>query len=340
MLRPVLALMTATFVLCCLAGCETMDRSSVQPRTGYYAIALHAGAGVIGKDMPEERKRAYFDSLEVALRHGVNMLEQGSSGLDVVEAVIRILEDDPKFNAGKGAVFTHEGAHELDASVMDGKTLACGAITGVRTVKNPITLARSVMEESRHVLFAGEGAERFADQVGVERVDPSYFDTPRRKAALERALERERKSSSAGTLERGTVGVAVLDRAGNLAAGTSTGGMTNKRFGRVGDSPVIGAGTYANNRSCAVSCTGTGEEFIRHTVARDVAALMEYRGWTLEEAAREVVFEKLQPGDGGLIAVDRHGNTAWMFNTPGMFRGAADADGRFQVAIWEDEDPR
>ncbi len=222
---------------------------------------------------------------------------------------------------------------------MDGRTLGCGAVTGVRTVKNPISLARLVMDQSEHVFFAGDGAERFADLHDVERVDPSYFDTPGRYRRLQEVLEqRRRDEAERPDSKRGTVGCVVLDRRGDLGAGTSTGGLTAKRFGRIGDSPVIGAGTYANNRSCAVSCTGTGEEFIRHTVARDIAALVEYRGMTVEEAGREVVHNKLRPDDGGVIIVGHDGQIALVYSTGSMLRARADSTGHAEVRIWEDDE--
>ena len=317
-----------------LSGCHSA-RGASSPRTGYYAIAIHGGAGVIDRDSPgaEERREA----LRSALRAGVGVLESEGTSLDAVETVVRLLEDDPNFNAGMGAVFTNSGEHELDASIMDGRTLACGAVAGVRTVRNPILLARHVMENSRHVLFAASGAEEYARSAGFEAVDTRTFDVEHRRRQWERAKERERQRKADDTRERGTVGAVALDVHGNLAAATSTGGLTNKRFGRVGDSPIVGAGTYANNRSAAVSCTGTGEEFIRHTVARDIAALIEYRGLSVEAAAREVVFQKLQEGDGGVIVVSHDGEIALVFNTLGMYRGAANSDGRFEVAIWIDD---
>lgn len=326
-----------------------------------WAIAIHGGAGVIPKDIDPEQKEAYFAALREALTLGKEALERGEASLDVVEKVARRLEDAPQFNAGKGAVFTHDGGHALDAAIMDGSSLAVGAVTGVETVKNPISLARLVMTETPHVLLSGTGAEAFADTTGVERVEADYFFVQGRYDAWQRALGREREegeqrlqmdsaaddqASREGTADgasdgkidkHGTVGVVALDRAGHLAAATSTGGLTNKRWGRVGDVPIIGAGTYANDAACAVSGTGIGEQFIRHTVASDIAALVAYGELPLAEAARKVVHEKLEPGDGGIIAVDRLGNIALAFNTAGMFRGAADADGRFDVAIWEDE---
>jgi len=301
-----------------------------------WALAIHGGAGVIPKDMAEERKQEYFDALEAALGLGRDALERGETALDTVEAVIRFLEDDPKFNAGKGAVYTHEGTHELDAAIMDGRTLECGSVAAVKSIKNPIVLARRVMERSPHVFLIGDGAEAFADDMGVERVSQDYYHTKRRREQLQRALDREADQGDEHSPdEHSTVGAVALDRNGDLAAATSTGGLTNKRFGRVGDVPVIGAGTYANNRTCAVSGTGKGEQFIRHSVAHSISAAMEHAGLSLEEAARQVIHERLQPGDGGVIAVGRDGSIAWVFNSEGMFRGAADADGRFEVAIWE-----
>ncbi len=341
-----MTMMQTVFVLVLLAalvlgGCTaTTAVDPHPPERAVWAIAIHAGAGSPDRNAPPEQIEAYRESLRAALRIGVDELADGGTSLDAVEKVVRFLEDDPLFNAGRGAVFTAEGTHELDASIMEGRTLGCGAVTGVRTVKNPVTLARLVMEESRHVFFAGDGAEKFADEVGVERVDPSYFSTPARHEALQRVLEeRKKKQSKAAGGEdvyRGTVGAVALDSQGNLAAATSTGGLTGKQFGRIGDSPIIGAGTYANNKSAAVSCTGVGEEFIRHTVARDIAALIEYRNLPAERAARHVVFDKLAPGDGGVIVVSHRGEIAMVFSTDGMFRGSADSSGRFRVAIWED----
>ncbi len=327
---PILFLMTA----CAAPEAPVTEASApeVAIETVDWAIAIHGGAGVIPKSMEEDRKQAYFDDLSKALTAGRDLLADGAEALDVVEQVITILEDSPLFNAGKGSVFTHDGKNELDAAIMDGRDLNCGAISGVSTVKNPISLARRVMTDSRHVFFVREGAERFADEMGVARVEPDYFFTQRRWDSLQKALENEKQAEAE---KHGTVGCVVLDRAGNLAAGTSTGGMTNKRFGRVGDVPVIGAGTYAKNQTAAISCTGFGEQFIRHTVAHDVSALMEYKGMSVKEAAQEVIHSKLDTGDGGLIAVGHNGEIALVFNSAGMFRGAADANGRFDVAIWE-----
>ncbi len=316
-----------TVLLCALlcGGCAGPAETTLQqPR---FAIAIHGGAGVMKLDGAAEA--AYRASLASALTLGRDLLRGGGTALDTVEQVIRQLEDDALFNAGKGAVYTAEASHELDASIMDGASLNCGAITGVRTIKNPISLARLVMERSRHVFFSGDGAEAFADSIPgqVERVPNAYFDTQGRLEALRKKLADD---------VRGTVGCVVLDIHGDLAAGTSTGGMTAKRFGRIGDSPIIGAGCYAGNQSCAVSCTGWGEKFIRNTVARDVAAQMEYGGKSLAAAARHVIHSRLDPGDGGLIAVSHQGDIAMTFNSKGMFRGCADSTGRFEVAIWKD----
>lgn len=312
--------------------------------TGGWALAIHGGAGVIDRSASPEERLAHARSLRAALAEGRDALAAGEAALDVVERVVRRLEDDPLFNAGRGAVFTADGRHELDASIMDGRTRACGGVIGVVTVRNPISLARLVMERSGHVLLARDGAEEFATRMGVERVDNSYFDTERRRDALERWRIRTGGGASWGAspdpkLGFGTVGAVALDARGDLAAATSTGGMTGKRFGRVGDSPIVGAGTYASNDTCAVSCTGTGEEYIRHAVAHDIAARMRYAGQTANQAASAVIRGTLRPDDGGVIVVSSRGEIAMMFNTEGMYRGAADASGRFDVAIWETSEP-
>jgi beta-aspartyl-peptidase (threonine type) len=299
-----------------------------------WAIAIHGGAGVISRVKLADGGKAHLASLHAALEVGRSVLAAGGTSLDAVEKVVRRLEDDPLFNAGKGAVYDHDGIHELDAAIMDGSGLACGAVAAVKTVKNPISLARLVMERSPHVLLVGEGADRFAAEMGVERVSQDYFHTAYRYEEWQRELHR-RQGGTAAQRDHGTVGAVALDRQGNLAAATSTGGLTDKLPGRVGDSPIVGAGTYANNRTCAVSGTGAGEEFIRHTVAYDISALVEYRGATLQQAAESVVRGKLRPGDGGVIAVGRDGAIALVFNSEGMYRGAADSTGRFEVKIWD-----
>ena len=317
--------------------------ATAAPVVKKWALAIHGGAGVIARSMPPEKREAYQAELKAALNLGREMLAQGKSSVDVVEAVVRRLEDCPLFNAGKGAVFTHDGHNELDAAIMDGRSLACGSVAGLRSIKNPVALARAVMEKSGHVFLVGAGAEAFAATLPeIEKVEPKYFFTEDRWQQLQDALTREsaakvsRLPLAVPAAERyGTVGAVALDQDGNLAAATSTGGMTNKRWGRIGEVPVIGAGTYASNRSVAVSCTGFGEQFIRHSVAHTVATLVEYAGMGVQAAAAKVIHQELQKGDGGLVAVGRDGSIALEFNSDGMYRGAADSGGRFEVAIWE-----
>lgn len=291
----------------------------------------------MNRNAPPARLQSYKDAMTRALTMGKGMLAGGATALDVCEAVIRSMEDNPMFNAGVGAVFNEQGQHELDASIMDGSTMQCGAVASVRTIKNPISLARKVMTETRHVLLAGDGAEKFADSVGVDRVENKHFDTEGRRRSLQRLLRERKRTGSLVPKDRrydyGTVGCVVLDRDGRLAAATSTGGMTAKKWGRVGDTPILGAGNYADNYA-AISCTGTGEEFIRHAVARSVTARMAYGGQTLEEASAAVVHDVLKEGDGGLIAVDRDGNIATPFNSTGMYRAMANSRGLFKVAIF------
>jgi beta-aspartyl-peptidase (threonine type) len=303
-----------------------------------WAIVLHGGAGSPPKDASPEKIQAWRDGLKDALNAGKAILEQGGSSLDAVETSIRHLEDNPLFNAGKGAVFNANGTHELDASIMDGKTLDGGAVAIVRTVKNPITLARRVMEKTPHVLLSGEGAEVFADEENVDRVPNDSFSTEDRRKEWEKAKALETKEnagrfSPAEPWHYGTVGCVALDREGNLAAGTSTGGRTNKKFGRVGDSPILGAGTYADNETCGLSATGIGEQFIRHAACAQISHLMRYKNWTLKESAEHVLKNRLEPGDGGVIGIDSQGEIVWVYTSPGMFRAAADAKGRFDVLI-------
>lgn len=331
-----------------------------------WAIALHGGAGYVSPDMPEARRVAYEEALQEALAIGSEILEEGGSSLDAVEATVRFLEDHELFNAGKGAVFTAEGRNELDAAIMDGHTMQAGAVTGVTTVKNPVTLARRVMTDSRHVFFSGDGAEVFADGTDVERVDPSYFYTESRFEALRRVQEAERDSSPGDDSDEkggsgaevepsaepdanhdsqessneslrgwkyGTVGAVAKDREGRLASATSTGGMTNKRYGRVGDVPIIGSGTYAN-KDVAVSATGWGEKIMLHVSAHTLASHYRFTGASLQESMDYLVDEVLEPGDAGFIAVDRTGAVSMKTNTGSMFRAAADSDGLQEVAIW------
>ncbi len=292
-----------------------------------YAIVIHGGAGNIDQSLPDTVREGYLSALSHALHIGKDVLAKGGSSLDAVEQVLRYFETDPKFNAGIGAVYTADTSHELDASIMDGRDLSCGAVAAVRHIAHPISLARLVMEKTPHILLVASGAERFAEQEGMTLVASSYFDTPERYRQLLDAKHRAEM--------HGTVGCVALDTHGNLAAGTSTGGMTNKMPGRVGDSPLIGAGTYANNKTCAVSCTGWGEKFIKNTVASSVSALMELKGMTLQQASDEMIYHRLQKDDGGLIALDAHGHYAMPFSTSGMFRGVATSSGTFEVKIWK-----
>jgi beta-aspartyl-peptidase (threonine type) len=308
-------------------------------------LVIHGGAGAMPRDkMTPEREREYRADLEQALREGYKALRRdGGTSLDAVEAAIRVLEDSPRFNAGKGAVFTHDGRNELDASIMDGKDKRAGAVAAVRVIKNPIRAARAVLEKSPHVMLVGRGAELFATEQGLEIVDPTYFWTLERWDQLRDALKKEEagkrrpaKKPAPQRPEMGTVGAVAVDRHGNLAAGTSTGGMTNKRFGRVGDSPIIGAGTYADNAACAVSGTGHGETFIRYAVAHDIAALVKYKGLSVQEAAEHVMrgLPKEPGGVGGVIALDAQGNFAMPFNTAGMFRGYITGEGAVHIAMY------
>ncbi len=300
------------------------------------AIAIHGGAGVIDPDkMTPDKAASYRAGLAAALDAGYAILERGGSSLDAVTAAVRILEDDPQFNAGRGAVLNQDGDAELDAAVMDGHGPRAGAVAGVKHVKNPVDLARLVMERSPHVMMIGDGAEEFALEQGVVLVPRGYFRTPQRIAELEEARQAEKARGS----NTGTVGAVALDRAGNLAAATSTGGLTNKHRGRVGDTPIIGAGTYANNQTCAVSGTGYGEYFIRAVLAYDICALVAYKKMTLAQAVTEELHNKLQAagGEGGVIAIDPAGEIVMDFNSVGMFRAARDAHGRREIAMYRDK---
>lgn len=301
-----------------------------------YALVIHGGAGTISPEkITPEMERDLRAGLQRSLDAGHAILKNGGSSVDAVVAAVRALENDPLFNAGRGAVFTSAGTHEMDAAIMDGRTLKAGAVGGIKRVKNPILLARAVMEKSPHVMLAGDGAEDFARELGFEIVEQEYFYTDQRWQALER-MRSERAESLSDADRHGTVGAVALDRSGNLAAATSTGGNTNKWPGRIGDTPVIGAGTYANNQTCAVSATGDGEFFIRAVAGHDLSALMEYSGMNLAAAARAVI-EKVGAlgGTGGLIAIDRDGNIALPFSTTGMYRGSVAADGSSFVGIYE-----
>jgi beta-aspartyl-peptidase (threonine type) len=340
------------FLACFIAGVALMSVEAQEKAAAKkFAIALHGGAGQSPK---EETAKAVEASLAKALDVGVGVLKQGGTSLDAVEQVIRYLEDDPLFNAGRGAVFNAAGKHELDASIMDGKSLSCGGVAAVRTVRHPISLSRLVMEKTPHVLLATDGAEKFADEMGakVERVENSWFSTEKRRQELERAQKADKEKAQKQTrkdtnepsllasqvsglmpFQHSTVGCVALDTHGNLAAGTSTGGRTNKKFGRVGDSPIIGAGTYANNATCAVSGTGLGEQFIRHSVAFNISARMSFMKQSLNDAVHEVLYKTLNPDDGGLIALGADGTIVMDFTTAGMARAAADSNGFREIKI-------
>jgi beta-aspartyl-peptidase (threonine type) len=346
--RVFIALGLATLLACPAAA---QDRPQ-------WALVIHGGAGVIERaNMDAKTEAAYRKAMAGALAEGQRVLEKGGSAMDAVEATIKVMEDDPLFNAGRGAVFTAEGRNELDAAFMDGATMKAGSVAGVTRTRHPISLARSVMEKSPHVMLIGDGADQFAKVVGLEQVDPAFFFTERRWEQLEKTLNDQRlpiptrpinAPSAARSISQGpqpddhrfgTVGVVALDQKGDIAAGTSTGGMTAKRWNRVGDAPIIGAGTYADNRSCAVSATGSGEYFIRLTVARTICALVQYKGMSLQAAADEVVQKQLVDikGDGGVIALTADGQLVWSFNSPGMYRARASSGSAPVIAIYKDE---
>ena len=333
--------------------------NGLQAPAGKWAIVMHGGAGVIERSsMTPEREKQYRAGLDEAIHAAAKVLDANGAAVDAVEAGLRVLEDNPLFNAGKGAVFTADGRNELDAAIMDGATLNAGAVAGVTRTKNPISLAKAVMQKSPHVMLIGPGADQFAASVGMEQVDPSYFFTEARWQGLVRQLKREGRpipprpagappepAKPISELETpdahkwGTTGIVVRDRAGHIAAGTTTGGTQAKRFGRVGDSPIIGAGTYASDQSCGVSATGTGEFFIRLTVARTICALVQYKAMPLQAAVNEVVGRQLtaMKGDGGVIAMTPDGQLAWGFNTPGMFRAHLIEGGTAEMGIYNDE---
>jgi beta-aspartyl-peptidase (threonine type) len=349
-------------LICILGAWAAFMEASVmgqQPR--HWAIVVHGGAGGISREaLGSERDKAYRDALSAAVKAGAAVLDRGGSSLDAVEAATRVMEDDPHFNAARGAVFTADGKTQLDAAIMDGATLRAGAVADVTHTCYPITLARAVMEKTPYVLLVGSGADAFSLAAGMEQKDAAYFFTETRWQSLVKQLQKEGKpipprpasappADQASPLAQwqepadmsryGTVGVVALDRQGNVAVATSTGGLQGKMPGRVGDSPVIGAGTYASNESCAVSGTGVGEFFIRYTVAREICALVQYKGFTLQQAADEVIHKQLAPvhGDGGVIAIAPDGQLAWSFNTPGMFRARQVEGGKIEVHIYSDE---
>lgn len=322
---------------------KAQNNISIPTQTNQFAIVIHGGAGtILKKNMTEDKEVAYRKKLQEAIETGYEILKNGGSSLDAVENTIHILENSPLFNAGKGAVFTYDEKNDLDASIMDGGTLKAGAVAGVRTVKNPISAARKVMENSPHVMLSGAGADQFAKEQHLEIVDPTYFFTEKRFKSLQKVKAKEKLKASfydedIKNSKYGTVGCVALDKNGNIAAGTSTGGMTNKRWNRIGDSPIIGAGTYANNKTCGVSSTGWGEYFIRLGVAQDISAMMEYKNISLKEAAKEVIQNKLTQlgGTGGIVALDKWGNIAMEFNTPGMYRASMNDKGELTVEIFK-----
>lgn len=356
-------ILTFFFLLFLIFGCKNHDNSDKNidemhnsqiendSISSNYAIVIHGGAGTILKEnMTDSLESAYKQKLEEAIKIGYEILEKEGTALEAVTKTINVLEDSPLFNAGIGAVFTHEETNALDASIMDGATLNAGAVAGVTHIKNPIDLAYEVMVNSDHVMLSGKGAEEFAILRGFELVDPSYFYTENRFQSLKRIKDQEKtqldhngKTAFVDSFIKdskfGTVGCVALDKSGNIAAGTSTGGMTNKRWDRIGDSPIIGAGTYANNKTCGVSSTGWGEYFIRAMVAHDISAMMEYKGTSLKEAATEVIQKKIPDlgGDGGIVALDKDGNIAMEFNTAGMYRAYINTKGELFIGIYKDE---
>lgn len=310
-----------------------------------FSIAIHGGAGTLVKGMmTPEKEKEYKDALEKALDAGYSILENGGTSIDAVESAVKQMEDSPLFNAGKGSVFTAEGTHEMDASIMEGKTLNAGAVSLITGIKNPIGLAKDVMNKSEHVFLAGDGAMEFAKSLDYKLQDDQYFYDELRynqwqeiKGSDSFQLDHSNSIKDKKDSKFGTVGAVACDKDGNIAAATSTGGMTNKKWGRVGDSPMIGSGNYANNNTCAVSCTGSGEFFIRGVVAYDVSCLMEYKEYSLDQAANEVINKRILEigGDGGLIAVDAAGNISMPFNTEGMYRGSVDVDGKKEIRIYK-----
>ena len=304
-----------------------------------FAIAIHGGAGTILRSaLTDEKERAYRTGLQDALEAGMSILSRGGKSLDAVQAAVESLENCPLFNAGKGSVFTNDGRHEMDASIMEGSTLRAGAVAGVHQIKNPVALARAIMDQTDHVMLSGSGAEEFAKRAGIKFETDEYFFNQFRFDQLKEVQDSEKTILDHSDKKFGTVGAVALDLEGHLAAATSTGGMTNKRYGRVGDSPVIGAGTYANDLTCAVSCTGHGEFFLRAVVAYDVSCLIEYKGYSLKQACEKVVLDKLVKigGEGGLIAINTLGEVELVFNSEGMYRGFADNNGNTLISIYKD----
>jgi len=337
-----------TFILASCNQKSNLKENTKTREPNSFAIVIHGGAGGIKKEyFTEEQQEAYKLKLEEALKAGYNILEKGGISLDAVQAAINVMEDSPLFNAGKGAVYNSEGNQEMDAAIMDGKTLNAGAIAGINHIKNPILAARIVMDSSSHVLLSGKGAEILAAKYGIEMVDSSYFFTKKRMNQLKelQGKEKTKLDHTAFLINNeliddhkfGTVGAVAIDKNGNIAAGTSTGGMTNKKYGRIGDVPIIGAGTYANNLTCGISATGTGEYFIRTVAAHEVSSLIKYKGFTPSEALNEVLFNQIGPlgGEGGMILLDKNGDVYWDFNSTGMFRGYKKSNGEKKIEMFE-----
>lgn len=328
-------------------SCKEEKKISPENKKNDFALVIHGGAGTIKKEfMSDAQEKAYREKLEEALNAGYSVLEKGGSAINAVQKAINVMEDSPLFNAGKGAVFNSLGKQEMDASIMDGKTLNSGAVAGVSHIRNPINAAILVKDSTRHVLLSGKGAEDFAREFGIKFEDEKYFFTEKRyqqllKLQKKDSVQLDHSTSMINTLiddhKLGTVGCVALDKSGNIAAGTSTGGMTNKKYGRIGDSPIIGAGTYANNKTCGISATGTGEYFIRTLAAHEVSALMMYKGLSLKEAIKQVIHVEIDSlgGDGGLIGLDKNGNIAWDFNTDGMFRAYKTSSGDQKTEIYK-----
>jgi L-asparaginase / beta-aspartyl-peptidase len=342
---PHLKLLAVSLCFLCACSPKTKDTPKIENPIPAYGIVIHGGAGTImKKNMTPEKEEAYGQMLDSALSAGYTILENGGNSLDAVQSAIEILENSPLFNAGKGAVFNHEGRHEMDASIMNGKDRNAGAVAGVSTIRNPIQAARLVMEKSEHVMLSGAGAEIFAIAHGIATEDSSYFSTESRRQSLDKALEREKAEGISENRELwidskfGTVGACALDKQGNLAAGTSTGGMTNKKYGRIGDSPIIGAGTYAYDSTCAISCTGWGEYYIRSVAAKSVSDRIEYGDIALGDAMELTLYQDIEKlgGDGGIIGIDRYGNVEWIFNTPGMYRASITSTTEKCIHFYED----
>ncbi|NLP56668.1 isoaspartyl peptidase/L-asparaginase family protein [Lutibacter sp. B1] len=338
------------FILLLAFSCKTSDKNEPQREPNSFSIVIHGGAGGIKREyFTDEQQQAYNDKLQEALNAGYEVLEKGGISLDAIQAAINVMEDSPLFNAGKGAVYNSKGNQEMDASIMDGKTLNSGAVAGVNHIKNPILAARVVMDSSEHVMLSGKGAEIMVKKFGIEMVDSSYFFTQKRLDQLKKIQGKEKteldhsafliKNELIDDHKYGTVGAVAIDKEGNIAAGTSTGGMTNKKYGRIGDSPIIGAGTYANNLTCGISCTGTGEYFIRTVAAHEVSNLIQYKKMNPTEALYEVIFNQIGKlgGEGGMILLDKYGDIYWDFNSTGMFRGYKKSDGETKIEMFEKE---